>query len=88
MSDPGIDKDLYQLMGEIKGYLATIREDQKELWKEIATHRNEIFGAGSDGGIKGRLKSLEIKLYVVGAASLSAMAIANEEIAKFLGGLF
>lgn len=87
MSEP-LDKEIYQLIGEIKGYLSSIREDQKDIWKELATHRNEIFGTGTDSGIKGRLKSLELKIYIVGAVALGSLAASGVDLKTLLGGLF
>lgn len=87
MSDDNLGKEVYQVLGEIKGYISSIREDNRDIWKELSTHRNEIFGTGTDGGIKGRLRSIEIKLYVIAGIAVGALAASNEPLARFLGGI-
>lgn len=72
--DGSFERDMYTLMGEIRAFIHSATQEHSDQWTAIKVLEAELNGQGSDGGIKGRLKAVEVKIYIVGAVAMAAMS--------------
>ncbi len=73
-----------RLLGRVEQHLEDYPKDQDATWSAIQNVRNDIHGKDGTNGMKSRLKSVETKLWVFGAALTVAFTMANTVIGYFL----
>jgi len=80
------EKDFYQFVGRMDAFMTQSSAERTEVLKELGAFRHEIYGAGDDGGLRGRLKTIEVKLYIVGGVAMMALSAAIGTAISLVGG--
>ncbi len=73
-----------RLLGRLEQHLIEYDSDKDDLWSAIQNIREDIHGEAGNNGMKSRLKSVEVKLWVFGGVLTAMFTLANTAIQYLL----